>query len=139
MSGRPRPSPPSGHPPPRSVRTADGEELDLEALAREVCARYRAEFPDEEERYGEAGHLWCLHDNQYLLEWAVWDAQGLADLEPQVAWLAGVLEAGEFPLDRLARDLEIAAEVIREHAHPAGALRDAAAMVRSRPTFLDWS
>jgi hypothetical protein len=31
-----------------------------------------------------------------------------------VTWLAGVLGARDFPLDRLARDLEIAADVVRD-------------------------
>ena len=140
MTARPRPAPPSGHPPPRRARLAGGGEVDLEALAHEVCARYRKEFPDEEERYGEAGHLWCLHDNQHLINWAVLDDAALVSLDEQVAWLATVLEAREFPLDRLARALEIAAAVGQERidggAAVAGALGAAARMVRSRPTFL---
>jgi hypothetical protein len=140
MSARPRPAAPSGEPPPRRARLGDGTELDLEVLAAEVCARYRAEFPDEQERYGEAGHLWCLHDNQHLLNWAALDAAGLIALDDQVAWLARVLEAREFPLDRLARDLDIAATVVGERVggadDAATALAAAASMVRSRPTFL---
>jgi hypothetical protein len=135
-----RPAPPSGQPPPRSVALADGTRLDLEALAREVCARYAAEFPDEDERYGEAGRQWCVHDNQYLLEWAVLERAGYVDLEEQVAWLARVLEARAFPLDRLARDLDIAADALRARApiaeDAARGLEGAAAMVRARPTFL---
>ncbi len=140
MTGRPRPAPPSGEPPPRRARLDDGTELDLELLAGEVCTRYRAEFPDERDRYGEAGHLWCLHDNQHLLNWAALDAAGVVALDEQVAWLAKVLEAREFPLDRLARDLDIAAAVVRERVGGgddlATALAAAASMVRSRPTFL---
>ena len=140
MSARPRPAPPSGQPPPRSATLADGTELDLEALAGEICARYRAEYPDEEERYGEAGHLWCVHDNQHLVNWAALHTRGYVVLDEQVAWLAKVLEAREFPLDRLARDLDIAADVVRARV-PGGdgaadALGAAAAMVRSRSTFL---
>ena len=140
MSARPRPAPPSGQPPPARVEMADGTEVDLEALAREVCERYRAEYPDEEGRYGEAGMAWCRHDNQHLVNWAVLDTRAYVSLDEQVAWLAKVLEAREFPLDRLARDLDIAAAVVRERV-PSGdavaaALSGAAAMVRSRPTFL---
>jgi hypothetical protein len=140
VSARPRPAPPSGQPPPRAATLADGTEVDLEALAAEVCGRYRAEHPDEEERYGEAGHLWCLHDNQHLINWAALHTRGYVVLEEQVAWLAKVLEAREFPLDRLARDLDIAAEAVAARvpggADAADALSAAAAMVRSRPTFL---
>jgi hypothetical protein len=135
-----RPAPPSGQPPPRTVGLPDGTRLDLEALAGEVCARYAGEFPDEEERYGEAGRQWCVHDNQYLLEWAVLDRAGFVDLGEKVAWLARVLEARAFPLDRLARDLEIAAGVLRERApaaeDAAHGLEAAAAMVRGRGSFL---
>ena len=142
MSARPRLAPPSGQPPPRAARLADGTALDLETLAADVCARYRAEFPDEEERYGEAGDLWCRHDNQHLINWAALHTQGYVVLDEQVAWLAKVLEAREFPLDRLARDLDITAEVVRARVPSdaggpvAEALSAAAAMVRSRPTFL---
>ena len=140
MSARPRPAPPSGSPPPRRAEMADGTEVDLEALATEICARYRAEYPDEDERYGEAGEQWCRHDNQYLVNWAVLDTRAYASIEEQVAWLAKVLEAREFPLDRLARDLDIAAEVVAERLAGAdavaAALTGAATMIRSRATFL---
>jgi hypothetical protein len=140
VSARPRPAPPSGQPPPVRAELADGTAVDLEALAREVCERYRAEYPDEEGRYGEAGHQWCRHDNQHLINWAVLDTREFVVLDEQVAWLAKVLEAREFPLDRLARDLDIAADVVRAQVAGADAvavaLTAAAAMVRSRPTFL---
>jgi len=140
VTARGRPAPPSGERPPGAATLADGTELDLEALAAEVCARYRAEYPDEAERYGEAGHLWCLHDNQHLINWAALHTREYVVLDEQVAWLAKVLEARKFPLDRLARDLDIAAAVIRERVPAADAaatvLSGAAAMVRSRPTFL---
>jgi hypothetical protein len=140
VSARPRPAPPSGQPPPVSAELADGRALDLEALARDVCDRYRAEFPDEQGRYGEAGVQWCRHDNQHLLNWAVLDTRDYVVLDEQVAWLAKVLEAREFPLDRLARDLDIAAAVVSERVAGgeavAAALSGAAEMVRSRRTFL---
>jgi hypothetical protein len=140
VSPRPRPAPPSGQPPPRQVALADGTEVDLEALATEVCARYAAEYPDEQARYGDAGRDWCVHDNQHLVNWAVLDTREYVSLEDQVSWLAKVLEAREFPLDRLARDLDIAADVVGERV-PGGepvaaALTRAGAMVRSRETFL---
>jgi hypothetical protein len=140
MSVRPRPAPPSGQPPPTRAELADGTELDLEALAREVCERYRSEYPDEDARYGDEGQQWCRHDNQHLINWAVLDTREYVVLDEQVAWLAKVLEAREFPLDRLARDLDIAAEVVGERVASgeavAGALSGAAEMVRSRATFL---
>jgi hypothetical protein len=83
-------------------------------LAREICRRYREEFPDEKSRYGEAGEAWCRHDNQYILQWALGAIAGYVDLERHISWLADVLDARQFPLQRLVRDLEIAAEVAGE-------------------------
>jgi hypothetical protein len=111
---RPRPAPPSGHPPPLTATLPDGATVDLAALAGEVCARYEAEYPDERDRYGPAGHQWCLHDNQHLLNWAVLEQGGWTRLDDQVQWLAGVLRGRDFPLDRLARDLDLCADVVRE-------------------------
>jgi hypothetical protein len=137
MTGRP--DPPSGHPPPERATTPAGE-LDLVALAAEACERYDAEYPDERDRYGDAGMAWCRHDNQHVLNWAVSDVHaGHLSLLDQVAWLARVLEARDFPLDRLARNLEIDGDVVTERtgdAPLAGRLRDAAAFVRERGTFL---
>ena len=140
-SDRPRASRAAVRPSAAARRGPRGRrEIDLEALAREVCARYRAEYPDEAGRYGEAGQLWCVHDNQHLINWAALHARDYVVLDEQVAWLAGVLEAREFPLDRLARDLDIAAAVVGERVAgrrgDGGSLSGAAAMVRSRPTFL---
>jgi hypothetical protein len=106
--------PPSGHPPPASAELRDGTTLDLRNMAKEICRRYRVEFSDEEARYGDAGVAWCVHDNQHILNWAVTEANGYGGLEGQLAWLAGVLDARDFPVERLRRDLEIAAEVVED-------------------------
>ena len=111
---RPRLAAPSGSAAPIDVVAPDGSPVDVRSLAKQVCARYRAEFPDEEERYGDAGQAWCVHDNQYLLHWAILDARGTTSMDEQVAWLARVLAARDFPLERLRRDLELAAEVVGE-------------------------
>jgi hypothetical protein len=128
--------PPSGYPPPVSAQLHNGPTLELRVLAQEICARYRAEFPDEEERYGDAGMAWCIHDNQHILNWAVAESNGYGGFERQLAWLAGVLEARDFPLERLARDLDIAAAVLDElrtpHPGPSEILADGARFVRSR-------
>jgi hypothetical protein len=134
--------PPSGQPPPTEARLGDGDPLDLAAFAREICRRYRVEYPDEAERYGDAGNAWCVHDNQHLLNWAVGAVNGYVDFEREVGWLARVLEARDFPLDRLARNLDIAAEVVREQVggergeRLATTLAGGAEFVRSQPTFL---
>ncbi len=113
--------PPGGTPPPRTGILMGGDApIDLVALAEEICGRYRDEFPDEQERYGDAGVAWCIHDNLHILNWAFLD-EGDGLLGRQVAWLARVLGARGFPLDRLARDLQIAAEVVGD-SHPRVAL-----------------
>ena len=107
-----RPRPPSGAPPPTSVRVADAE-IALRPLADEVCRRYRDEHPDERRRYGEAGHAWCVHDTLYVLAWAADDlGPARGQLIGNVSWLARVLEARRFPVERLARNLQIAADVV---------------------------
>ena len=70
-----RPSPPGGAAPPAEAFHADGTPIDLRAIALRICEIYRQEFPDEEQRYGQAGVKWCVHDNQYLLAWAIQDAR----------------------------------------------------------------
>jgi hypothetical protein len=100
-----------GAAPPAAVHV-HGTAIPLAPIADLICSRYRVEFPDERARYGDAGMAWCRHDNQWLLSWAVNDVLGATDLGEQVQWLARLLHARDFPLDRLARDLEIAAEVV---------------------------
>jgi hypothetical protein len=133
--------PPSGYPPPVNAGLHGGKTLDLRALAREICARYRAEFPDEQQRYGDAGTAWCVHDNQHILNWAVTELNGYGGFERQLAWLARVLEARDFPLDRLARNLDIAAAVSAEELERANQLSEillrGARFVRSRPSSPD--
>jgi len=104
--------PPTGADPPQEVRTGAGAVVELMPLALEICRRYALEFSDEHERYGSTGEAWCLHDNQYLLAWAIQDARdGTVDLIEQAMWLRDVLDRRGFPVDRLARNLQMAAEV----------------------------
>lgn len=133
--------PPSGTPPPEEAVLAGGATIDLRSLAKQICERYRAEFPDEQGRYGDAGVAWCVHDNQHILNWAVGEGHGHVSLEHELAWLARVLESRDFPVDRLARDLELAAEVVGEQLGEQGAplaasLAGGGRFVRSRETFL---
>jgi hypothetical protein len=120
-----------------SSQLPDGQVLDLEALAGVICRQYRAEFPDERMRYGAAGNAWCVHDNQHLLNWAVESVNGGFDIKQEVAWLVNVLVGRNFPIDRLARTLDIGAEVVLSQLPPgpsldlAGVLTDTAAFVRS--------
>jgi hypothetical protein len=133
-----RTAPPSGWPPPADAPLGD-RTVDLGPLAEAVADRYFAEHPGDLERYGaDVARAWEIHDTRYLLSWAIGDVEGREDLQRQVAWLARVLEARSFPLEHLARNLELAGDVAAEHVAGAVAerLRAAAAQVRRTPTFL---
>jgi hypothetical protein len=105
---------PSGTPPPAHATLAGGERIDLVGAAEEVARRYFAEFPDDRERYSPEVWDWAVHDTRYILSWAVGDLNGFSMIEPQVAWLARVLSARGFPLERLARNLELSGAVLAE-------------------------
>ncbi len=107
-----RPSPPSGAAPPQTARLDGGEAVRLAPLAELIADRYYEIYDDELERYGPVGREWCVHDNLYLLAWAFDAQRGEAPFEAQVLWLARVLHRRDFPLDRLAHDLRIAAAVV---------------------------
>jgi hypothetical protein len=117
-------APPSGSPAPETATLA-GRSIALRPLAEAVADRYFAQFPDDLERYGDAARAWEVHDTQYCLQWAVLDVEGGADVEREVAWLANVLRSRGFPLERLARNLELAADVVAEQvAEPGPAVAD---------------
>jgi hypothetical protein len=147
MTGR-RPEPPSGGDEAPRVSAPVGRKgpvLDLVVLATEICRRYRQEFPDEKKRYGEAGNQWCVHDNQHLVNWSVEAANGHLDINREVSWLASVLESRGFPVERLARSLELGADVVVGQSIGAPGdkvalvLTDTASFVRSHGSFLDYT
>ena len=83
-------------------------------VAEGICDRYYAEFPDHDERYGERGRAYCAHDNAYLVAWLV-DALGVAghaSFARNVAWLRGLLEARNFPMEAFQRNLELVSEAV---------------------------
>ena len=130
-------APPSGAEPPHTVDRKGGSELDLDPLARAVCDEYFREFPDHLERYGPAGDQWCVHDSLYLFAWAIADHDwGDLVLNDQVAWLADVLAARDFPVERLARHLELAGAIAagRGDGGVAELLGAAARHLRLRPS-----
>ena len=128
-------APPSGWPAPATA-TLQGRAIHLAPLAEDIAARYFAEFPDDIERDGDAARAWEIHDTAYCLQWAILDAEGFDVLERQVAWLKRVLGARDFPLERLARNLELAADALAEALGEPGelvaaALQEAAGAVRA--------
>ena len=136
MTGRRVRPPEGGDEAPRvSSPLAGGDTLDLVALATDICERYRLEYPDERERYGDAGNAWCVHDNQHLLNWATESVNGELDMRQEVAWLATVLEARDFPADRLAADLDIASDVVLGRVGGPGA-RELAAVLTAAAGFV---
>ena len=109
-----RPAPPTGVNPPEFFELADGTQIDLGPVALKLCEHYYALNPDDLERYGPAGQVWCDHDSRYLLAWALEDARaGTVDCIAQVQWLGRVLAARAFPVERLARHVELTAEILR--------------------------
>jgi hypothetical protein len=105
-------------------------------LAEAVADRYFAEFPEDLRRYGAVARAWEVHDTSHCLQWAILDAEGHDSLEREIAWLVVVLGSRGFPLAQLARNLELAAEVVEEHLSESGPaigtrLRTAAAHVRT--------
>ena len=130
-----RPAPPSGMPAPTSA-TLGGRSIALEPLTEAIADRYFAEFPEDLERYGAAARAWEIYDTSHCLQWAILDAGGVAILEKQIAWLTTVLDSRGFPLEHLARNLELAADVVEERLAESGPavgtrLRAAAAGVRA--------
>lgn len=125
--------PQGGTGPPGVAELPNGDQLQLAPLATEIARRFHATFPDELERHGETGRQWCEHDNQWLLAWASEDlAVGGGHFATNLRWLAGILRARGYPVERLSRDLEIAAEVVAEQ----GAFPQLAEKLRGGTRFL---
>src|SRR3954454_22034463 len=103
------PARPGGTPPPADVRFGDAR-VALIPLAEAVARRHLDRHPDDLERYGELAWEWCVHDMQHVLGWAFVETRGVLDLDQQVAWLARVLDAREYPLGNLADCLDVAAD-----------------------------
>ena len=134
-----RTQPPGGWPPPDRA-TLGGRAIELRPLCNAIADRYFERYPEDLQRYGDVAREWEIHDTQHLLNWAIGDVEGHVDLERQVGWLAGVLEARDFPLAHLAGNLELAADVAEAELADARGLSDrlraAAAHVRGRESFL---
>jgi hypothetical protein len=134
-----RTAPPTGWPPPDTA-ILNGVPVQLRPLCEEIADRYFERFPEDLDRYGnEVARAWEIHDTRHVLSWAIADAEGRDDLNTQITWLARVLEARNFPLDHLATNLGLAADVTRERikgaGHVAERLQAAADLIRRTPSF----
>jgi hypothetical protein len=125
-------APPSGQQPPPAAQLGDGRSVELQPIAAAASERHLADHPELVERYGEHTRAWCVHDLQWLLLWAVQDADGQGvDFTGQLDWLVRVLGARDYPLDSLADALDTLAETATGLPGAAGRLRDGAARVRA--------
>lgn len=132
-----RPTPPSGVNPPAAFDVGDGRRVDLAPLAARLCELYYEAYPDDLERYGEAGRAWCDHDSRYLLAWALEDAgAGTLSAVEQVQWLGRVLAGRNFPVARLAHHVGLTAAVLEAEV-PDDLGRRAALLMREAASTLD--
>ena len=69
-------APPSGQQPPPDVSLQDGTAVELRPPAVAASDRHLSAHPELVERYGAHTREWCVHDLQWLLLWAVQDADG---------------------------------------------------------------
>ena len=94
--------------------------------------RHLAAHPAELERYGPHARDWCAKDLQWLLLWAVMDADGQGiDFDAHLDWLARVLAARGYPMASLADALVTLADEIAPTLAPAAVkLRAGAGRVR---------
>jgi hypothetical protein len=123
---------PGGSPAPNTVLLGD-RRIELAPLLEEIADRYFAEFPSDLERYGDLARDWELHDTAHCINWAALDIKGFASLERNITWLASILRSREFPVEQLARNLELSADVCAQSlsVQVAARLRNAATLVRS--------
>ncbi|HET8978072.1 MAG TPA: hypothetical protein VFN87_07930 [Solirubrobacteraceae bacterium] len=119
--------PPGGMAPPELAELPDGSRLALRGLAEKISDAHLERHPEDAERYGtEMARAWCVHDNQHLLFWAAGDL----DLAGQLAWLAGVLDARDYPVANLVDNVTTGADVL-ERETPTAAGRAVAERMRA--------
>jgi hypothetical protein len=86
------------------------------AAAEDATVRFAVTHPEMDERYGERGRAYAVHDNAYLVAW-VQDAVELEapdTLRRNLRWLLDLLVAREFPRDWFLESLDIVTAVMLE-------------------------
>lgn len=97
---------------PPTHATLDGEIIDFAPIIEVVAHRY---FGGGHPHGAVPEHLarrWHAHDTAYLLQWAIDDVAGYGSLERELHWLTDVLAHRNFPLDGVAANLDIIADVV---------------------------
>jgi hypothetical protein len=124
---------PSGMPPPATAVTVTGETVQLVPLAEEVTRRHLDGHPEDVSRYGEElAWQWCVHDMQHVLAWAITDQE----FRGQLAWLARILDARDYPVNNLFDCVLTAADVLEGGLPPdvgaevAGRMREVSDALR---------
>ena len=84
--------------------------------AEMVTTRLLAEYPELEERYGERGRAFGIHDTAYQIAWIVnaVELQSPERLSRDVLWLREILRARNFPMNVFRRNFELSISACRE-------------------------
>ncbi|MEX2626058.1 MAG: hypothetical protein WD225_04195 [Ilumatobacteraceae bacterium] len=97
---------------PPAHATVDGEVVDYAPIIDVIAHRYFATGHPHGDVPEHLARRWHAHDTAYLLQWAIDDISGYGSLERELRWLADVLHSRNFPLDGLAANLDLMADVI---------------------------
>jgi hypothetical protein len=103
---------------------------DVLAAAEEATVRFAVAHPEMDERYGERGRAYAVHDNAYLVAWVqnAVELKAPDTLRRNLRWLLDLLVAREFPRDWFLESLDIVTAVMLERGLLGEA--DAAGIVR---------
>lgn len=97
---------------PPADATLDGVSVDFAPLIDVVAHRYFSNGQPHGAVSEDIARRWHAHDTAYLVQWAIDDCAGYGSLERELRWLTDVLHHRNFPLDGLAANLDIIADVV---------------------------
>ena len=115
-----------------SVQLRDGSAVELRPPRSSRRTVISPSTPSSSSATAPHTRAWCVHDLQWLLLWAVQDADGQGvDFAAQLDWLVRVLDARDYPLASLADALDTLAGAAGAVAGAADRLRAGAVRVRA--------